>query len=370
MILKNAMDFGRQLTTSFVGNQFTGSPGGSFTLSSNDVSLHGDAWSVMKLSTYHTFDIYSRLSLSFSVITDDTILVLCFMSDLSDYRSCLQISGTTTMMVMEGDNSMMGTPTSNDLPSSAKMYNLALGKPTSQSSPNNEFGSKSSNAVDGMFHGVVSSSLEKDPWWEVDLEGFFAVKQVVLHVGTSLDETTNFDSRTSNSATATATDDFIISDMIVQLFDDFGNIVFQTNIAPPQQQQQQQQPSTSFKNSIIVDIPHGTRAAKVRVQMRGDNKVLFLTEVQVIELVFKPTVDIDIPIASLFGVKTIQYVALIQKDVQVPVVVQQEDKTTMTTMTTVVNDDDGGENNHKEYGESYISGLRLHYGYSPDEEEI
>ncbi len=273
----------------------------------------------MKLSKYHTFNNYSRLKLSFAVTVDVSFMGLCFMADMSDYRSCLQIAGTMEDDLLGGDHPI----------SSAKMYNLALGKPTSQSSPN-VLGSNSSNAVDGVFDAVVMSSLEKDPWWEVDLEGFFTVSQVVLYM-TNIDDEILLDSRTTYNSTSDN------DGLFVQLFDIFENVVFQSNTVQP----------TLYKN--IIDVPHGIRAAKVRVQRRGDYKALPLTEVQVIELVFKPTVDINVPMGTLFSGKMIHYVAFIQKGVQ-------------------------DEKRSDEYGESYISRLTLQYGYSPavysDGEEI
>ncbi len=309
------MDFQRHLATILVGNQYpsiqmSGTAGGTFTLSVNDISLYGDAWSIMKLSKYHIFDVYSRLKLSFSVTADVIFLGLCFMTDISDYRSCLQIDGTA-----EGDL------LDDNLPSSARFYNLALGKPTIQSPPvvsDRNLGS----AVDGRFDGIVSSSLEKDPWWEVDLEGLFAIDQVCLYMGVVGDDIIDSTNSTSDS---------LFSDMIVQLFDDNGNVVFRSNIAQPSQ----------YKN--IINIPHGTKASKVRVQFRGDEKALVFTEVQITELIFQPAIDVNVPIGTLFGGKRINYVSFIQKGVQ----------------------KDNGRGNRTVIGESYVSRLTLKNGYNP-----
>lgn len=75
--------------------------------------------------------------------------------------------------------------------------NLALGKPAAQSSTILDRFAR--EAVDGereiaMVNSCTRTALEKKPWWQVDLEVFYQIKEVMItnsmdQCGTSINDT-------------------------------------------------------------------------------------------------------------------------------------------------------------------------------------
>jgi uncharacterized cupin superfamily protein len=58
--------------------------------------------------------------------------------------------------------------------------NLALGKPARMSSQYSE-SYAAANGVDGNLGSMFHTQGEKNPWWQVDLQGSYALKTIVLH---------------------------------------------------------------------------------------------------------------------------------------------------------------------------------------------
>ena len=103
----------------------------------------------------------------------------------------------------------------NTTSTSALYYNLAFGKPTSQSSNLGNDLSNSANAVDGRFDHtgdiikdqskVTMTEVEKDPWWEVNLGGMFSISKIILYFNS--DESTDS------------------SDLSISLYNDFNEVM-------------------------------------------------------------------------------------------------------------------------------------------------
>ena len=98
------------------------------------------------------------------------------------------------------------------LPPPPTATNLALGKPTIQSSTYDPSCSDAGKAVDGNTNGdyyacsVAHTSYDSQPWWQVDLQSVYSISQIVLWnrtdgYGARL---ANFDVRVSNDGVSWA----------------------------------------------------------------------------------------------------------------------------------------------------------------------
>lgn len=291
--------------------------GGTITRTSKALSLYGNVWNVMKLVDPHTFDDFSRLRLDVTISVEVDFIILCFEngSEISidhlnggteseELELCIQLHSSTSLMS-----------------SGALIANLALGKPTSQSST---FSVESSakNAVDGVLakasldekttvYGVTKTEIEDNPWWEVNLEGRYPISKIIVHI--------NFDIEIDVFA---AEEGYRPSNLSLVLYDEVGIIVFRDLISAPE-----------IVNEILM--PLGIFASRVVISLPGEAQVLALSEVIVVESVFGPTRHFNIPIGALWGGETIQYLTFLQ----------------------------GGDSI---ISESYISDLTFVYGYSPE----
>ncbi len=105
------------------------------------------------------------------------------------WRSCLAgaaLLGACSTEVPTDDEPSDGLPSASVRQELAPI-NLALGKPTTQSTVYSGVGGASANAVDGNTNGnwgagsVTHSDYEAKPWWQVDLQGAYPISTVVLH---------------------------------------------------------------------------------------------------------------------------------------------------------------------------------------------
>lgn len=144
-----------------------------------EITLYGNTWKTYKLSEPITLTKYTKLSFDLALYEEAHNHAICFDEDNNldtfgyRYRRCLQVAGT---MSSTWDTVLK--------------INLALKKPTT-SSKTALYG-PSENAVDGdkdqhWRNEDINSiaEMERDgeqmPWWEVDLEGFFKIDEVVIY---------------------------------------------------------------------------------------------------------------------------------------------------------------------------------------------
>lgn len=281
--------------------------GGTFAHSPATLSLHGHVWSTMHLMSTYTIDNFSRLQLSLTISMNAAFVGMCLSEELDDYiKFCVQFHSNR----IADENDVR-------LPDAILINNLAIGKPTTQSSTYSQDGmlyGEAKNAADGRIvvsqeaydspDTVTFTDSESNPWWQVDLEGLFKICEVVVHMGA------NFFS------------DAV--ELSIILYDDNDSIVFRYYTADP----------IDFVN---IPIPAGTMAARVRVAQLGENCILSLSEVVVIECIDGPTREIDLPLHVLYPAKTVNYITFIQSG--------------DSSLTS----------------ESYISDLTLAYGSIPNE---
>lgn len=278
--------------------------GGTFIRTPRALSLYGNVWNVVELADPYTFDDYSRLQLDFTLSFETHIVAVCFERDPQRGKQphlCIQVYG--------------------DIPRSPSPFlfdNLALGKPTSQSSTIFT-GNAAKFAVDGIFtnstldqelnsHNMTRTQPEDNPWWEVDLEGLYSISAIILYLDMDI-ETGTFE-------------EYDPSYLTVILYDDKGFIVFRDLILIPDTINE-------------VSLPLAISASRVKVMLPGEERFLSLSEVVVVESIFGPTRHVDIPIGALWSGETIQYISFLQVG-------------------------------RSALSESYISDMTFVYGYSPD----
>jgi len=132
------------------------------------------------------------------------------------------------------------------------------------------------------YNNVTYTDMETDPWWEVDLEGMFAISEIIVHM--------NLVDVFHDS-----------SDLSIILYDDTNSIVFRHYIADPG--------NAAFNK---IPIPVGTISAKVRLVQLGEGRTLSISEVVVVECIDDPTRDIVLPLGILIPDKIVNYITFSQ----------------------------------------------------------
>jgi hypothetical protein len=273
--------------------------------------------------TPYTTDAFSILQFSLTVSTETSFIGICLSEDLFvNQEFCVQFYG-------ERVASNQINPASVIKPSSFLYHNLAFGKPASQSSTANGFdggNGDAANAVNGMDNtirtemnslsskSVTYTDMESDPWWEVDLERMFSISEIIVHMN--------------------RVDVFHdSSDLSMILYDDANSIVFRHYIADPT--------DVTFNK---IPIPAGTKASKVRLVQLGEERILSISEVVVVECIDGPTREIALPLGTLIPGKILNYITFIQSGLD-------------------------GSTSSIAMSESYISDLILRYGSIPEPDE-
>ena len=155
--------------------------------SEQNVELRGNVWRSLPVPPY-TMSMATRLRFKFQLNQEAFGHAICLdFNDLADTsKRCLLLAGTNTRIDQpyNPQNPM-------DLTSS-KIYNLALGKPATQSSTSHFRLADADKAVDGYIDPVwrendigansVSRTLVEDAaWWEVNLDGIFDITTIHVH---------------------------------------------------------------------------------------------------------------------------------------------------------------------------------------------
>ena len=268
--------------------------GGTFTPPSGSLFMYGYVWSPMHIMTPYTTDEFSMLQFSLTVSTETSFIGICLSEDLSVGQDvCVQFYGERVA------NNQINTDGGIIMPSSFLFHNLAFGKPASQSSTasgRDGGDGEAKNAVNGRVdmiqdemnslssNSVTYTDMEKYPWWEVDLEGMYAISEIIVHM--SLVDAFHDSSHLS-----------------IILYDDTNVIVFRHYIADPAD-------ADAALNKI--PIPAGTIAAKVRLVQLGEERTLSISEVVVVECIDGPTREITLPLGTLISGKIVNYITFIQ----------------------------------------------------------
>ena len=204
-------------------NQMESTKGGTYIRSNQSMSLHGVTSNILQLSKPYTFNQFSKLKLSLTTTTETMLLYVCLLEERQMYEefrfsSCLQFAGNGGEIIQPTQRSPASryNDTNNKAETPILFYNLAFGKPTRQSSYHDNVLSISNNAVDGKLESsgtskiettVALTEVEKDPWWEVELEKLYPISKVILY----FDE----DELTDRSG------------LVISLYDELSTITFQ-----------------------------------------------------------------------------------------------------------------------------------------------
>jgi len=242
--------------------------GGAFANSVHRVTLYENVWNTYRLLSPYTPDQFSRLQFDLHMHGNIDFVGICLTEELNVFNrtgSCIHLSGNDTSWGSTGIQVLT--------------FNLALGKQASQSSQISN--GDASNAINGILPqdsrltktetgSITYTDIENDPWWEVNLEREYSISHVVLY---------------KNTDTIYAFMDDL-SNVIVSVYDISNTRVFYQRL--------------SLIDAVTtIEFAPNTIAARVRVALDGERRVLSLGGVQVIERLGLSR-HIDIPIGALF----------------------------------------------------------------------
>lgn len=258
--------------------------GGSEVLNEHSIALYGTVSKTYKLDAPYLVNKFSRLYTDFSSSNFDGFLALCMAA--SD-----TFNSNSTCYTFTGQKSdyweSLGIKT--------LAFNLALNKPTSQSLAFPD--QQSSYAVDGDrvermgvdddgLYPIAKTLLSDSPFWEVDLEKEYTIKEIVIYF-------------TKNSR------DDTLSQYFVEVLTGDGNVAYRHSEGDTQ----------TSKNFERIQMPEGfsIRGVRVRITMLGDSRILALREVEVYEATSNAATRIvDLPIGKILNGKEVNYLAFIQ----------------------------------------------------------
>jgi hypothetical protein len=157
-----------------------------------NIELRGNVWRSLSMPPY-AMSTATRLKFKFQLKEEAFGHAICLdFNDLADTsRRCVFLAGT---------NARIDQPYNPQNPmdlTSSKIYNLALGKPATQSSTSHLQLADAEKAVDGYIDPIwresdigansVSRTLVEDTaWWEVDLDGTFYITKIHVHRASGL----------------------------------------------------------------------------------------------------------------------------------------------------------------------------------------
>ena len=263
---------------------FNALSGGTFANSGDRVTAYGNVWNTYQLSSPYTPDQFSRLRFDLHMDGNADFVGICLAEELDVFSrrgSCFHLSGNDISWGTAGIQVLT--------------FNLALGKQASQSS---QFSNgDASNAINGILPqdprlatseagSITYTDVENDPWWEVNLEREYSISHVVLY---------------KNTDTSYAFMDDL-SNVTVSVYDISITRVFYQRL--------------SLVDAVTtIEVAPNTIAARVRVALDGERRVLSLGGVQVIERLGLSR-HIDIPIGALFDLHgyepIVNYVTFVQ----------------------------------------------------------
>jgi len=258
--------------------------GGAVVHPHDAITLYGYASKTYKLETPYTVDRFTRLYFELTAKDDGDFIAICLNEDIvirnSENALCFSLHGTSTL----NENAYPTLP-----------FNLAIGKPTAQSS---QVVDHSPNfAVDGdevtymkendNKYPVSKTLPESFPWFEVDMEREYMIKRVIIHH--------TVDRRVD-----------ILSDYNLMIYNNNGQIVFNyygekvtnPNTAPAE---------------VVITMPYNIEGSRVRLILNGDSRIVSLRELKVEQAFYGPTRFMDLPIGRIKPGMNVRYLGFIQR---------------------------------------------------------
>ena len=275
------------------------------------VALFGAISKTYELETPYTINRFSRLYMFLSAVKAKDFLAMCLSTELNPSPS--NSTSVRCISLPSGDPSEKVQDTSKfpsgwEYPTSP--FNLAFKKPTLQSQSDTGF--DSSFAVDGDLtemkddeedegYNVTKTLLQGFPYWEVNLEAEFNIRQIVIHF--SKDKTVDFN-----------------SDYNVDILSDSGALVYRKTI------DKRDRIDAAFSEEIDIETVQSgmdekkfvnfknIRGSRVRITLIGEARILSLREVQVYETAYVNTGStlLDLPIGRLNDGMEVNYISFVQ----------------------------------------------------------
>lgn len=276
------------------------------------VALFGAISKTYELETPYTINRFSRLYVFLSAVKAKDFLAMCLSTELNPSPSnstsvrCISLpSGDASEDVQDTSK----FPSGWEYPTSP--FNLALKKPTLQSQ--SVAGLDSSFAVDGDLtempddetndedYNVTKTLIQAFPYWEVNLEAEFNIRQIVIHF--SKNKQVDFNSLYN-----------------VDILSDSGALVFRKSI------DERDRTDADFDETIDIEEVSSDmderkfvnfkniRGSRVRITLIGEARILSLREVQVYETAYVNTGStlIDLPIGRLNDGMEVNYISFVQ----------------------------------------------------------
>lgn len=254
------------------------------------ITLYGGVSKSYKLDSPYTIDKFSRLYFYLAAAEFDGFLVFCLNGEINPYNStatlCINFEG-------DADAENWNTDMYTTIP-----FNLAIGKPTIQTET--KPGYASSYAVDGNLvsemmndgnteYPIAMTEKATDPSWEVDLEGEYLIKEIVIHFTTK---------RSTDSMSDYFVEIFLGGEVV---FYHMGETYLKAEDAP-------------FEVTITLPTNVNIKGNRVKMTLRGNSRILALREVQVYEKAYEDLAAtlIDLPIGKIKPGMVVKYFSFVQ----------------------------------------------------------
>ena len=253
------------------------STGGTLIKKPKGVSLYGESvWASYSLSYLYILSEFSRLQFSFQMSGDVRFAGICLTEDLQSVVSVEH--GRAACFHLVGEYADWDKVGFAPIP-----YDLALGKETLQSSTARN--GDSGNAVNGLSGSVSFTEVDTDAWLLVLLGEEYSISTIVIHKNPDLGYNLMDDT----------------SDVQVLVRDMNQRMVFNSPLMK------------LTEAATTIELPENTIAASVLIMLNGENRVLSLERVEVIERTYpSKKLQMDIPIGSFFAGLKANYLTFVQ----------------------------------------------------------
>ena len=251
--------------------------GGTLIKKPKGLSLYGESvWASYNLSFLYILSEFSRLQFSFQMSGDIRFAGICLSEDLQSFVSVEH--GRAACFHLVGEYADWDKVGFAPIP-----YDLAVGKETLQSSTVRN--GDSGNAVNGLSGSVSFTEVETDAWLLVLLGGEYSISTIVIHKN---------------------------PDPGYNLMDDMSDA--QVVVRDTNEKKVFHSPLMELtETATIIKLPENTIAASVLILLNGENRVLSLERVEVIERTYpSKKLQMDIPIGSFFAGLKANYLTFVQ----------------------------------------------------------
>ena len=251
--------------------------GGTKIKTPKGISLYGEnVWTSYRLKALYILNEFSRVQFIIQTSGALRFAGICITEDLQNFVSTEH--GRAPCFHLLGEYSDWDNIGFAPIP-----FDIALGKETFQSSTQGDGDSR--NAVNGIPGSVSFTEVNDNAWLLVLLGGEFSISKIVIHKN---------------------------QDPSYNLMDDLSDA--QVIVRDMNEKKVFQSPLMKLTEAAIsIDLPYNTIAASVLVILNGENRILSLEKVEVIERIY-PTeqLKLDIPIGSFFNGLTANYLTFVQ----------------------------------------------------------